>query len=297
MNTSDTLKGLLALGLPTGSEEFEVKSKESASALVNDSVVSDQKVYSSSKIEARLAEITALADEIEGEADTFAQLPSAASKSGKIYSVLSSTGTIGTNRKSAGLYRSNGTIWSPLSDFDAFAAQLLANSLAIQTQTESISGKASAQDLASETAARLLAQASFLTSSNPLIVAPIEKINLSATAANGVMSIDIVTAGVWYFTSQATANFTLNLRGNVSNTLGSLLAIGQAISVSVLNTSGSTAYYPSAIQIDGVAVTPKYVGGTPIVAGSPSSIDIYSYTVIKTGANAYTVLANQSKAA
>lgn len=296
MSASDTIKGLLALGLPTRASDFNGRVKALASTIVDDSVVSSQNAYSSSKIEARLAEITALSDEIDGEADTFAALPSAASKTGKIYSVLNSSGTIFINRKSAGLYRSDGLSWVSLSDFDAIAAQLLTNSLAIQLQSEAMDGKASVQALAAESAARLSAQSSFLTSNNPLIIAPIERISLSSTAASGTVNIDLLTAGVWFFTSPATANFTLNLRGNATNTLGSLLTVGQAISVSVLNTSGATAFYPLAIQIDGVTAAQRFVGGTPITAGSPSGIDIYSYTVIRTGATAYTVLANQSKA-
>ena len=58
-----------------------------------------------------------------------------------------------------------------------------------------------------------------------------------------------------------------------------------------LNTSGSTAYYPSAFTIDGTSVTPKWSGGTAPSAGNASAIDAYSFTIIKTAANTYTVLA------
>jgi hypothetical protein len=62
-----------------------------------------------------------------------------------------------------------------------------------------------------------------------------------------------------------------------------------------LATNGTTAYRPTALQIDGSAVTPKYQGGTAWAAGNASSIDAYTYTVVKTGNGTFTVLASQTK--
>jgi len=61
-------------------------------------------------------------------------------------------------------------------------------------------------------------------------------------------------------------------------------------------TNGSTAYYNTAVQVDGNAVTPKWQGGIALITqGNKNSIDIYVYTVIKTGNAAFTVLASQTK--
>ena len=60
-----------------------------------------------------------------------------------------------------------------------------------------------------------------------------------------------------------------------------------------LNTNGTTAYYPSTIQIDGTTVTPKVPAA--ISSGNASAIDAYSFTIIKTAANTYTVLETQTK--
>jgi hypothetical protein len=63
-----------------------------------------------------------------------------------------------------------------------------------------------------------------------------------------------------------------------------------------LNTNGATPYYPTTFQIDGSAVTPKWQGGTAPTAGNASSIDAYTFTIIKTAATpTYTVLAAQTK--
>ena len=123
-----------------------------------------------------------------------------------------------------------------------------------------------------------------------------ETVTISSTAATGTINFDAVTQGVLYYTSNASANWTLNVRGNSGTTLSSLLATGDAITVAFLVTNGSTAYYPTALQIDGSSVTPKYQGGTAWTAGNASSIDAYVYTIIKTAATpTYTVFASQTK--
>jgi hypothetical protein len=73
------------------------------------------------------------------------------------------------------------------------------------------------------------------------------------------------------------------------------MSIGQAMTVALLVTQGSTAYYNSAVQVDGSSVTPKYQGGTAWAAGNASSIDAYVYTIIKTGNATFTVFAAQTR--
>jgi hypothetical protein len=73
------------------------------------------------------------------------------------------------------------------------------------------------------------------------------------------------------------------------------MATGESMTVAFLVTQGSTAYYNSAVQVDGNSVTPKYQGGTAWAAGNASSVDVYSYTIIKTGSAAFTVFAAQTK--
>jgi hypothetical protein len=123
-----------------------------------------------------------------------------------------------------------------------------------------------------------------------------ENWNIVASAATGTINFDVKTASIWYYTSNATANHTINVRGDGSTTLSSLLAVGDSITVVWANTNGSTAYYPSAFQVDGTAVTPKWQGGTAPTAGNASAIDVYSYVIVKTAATpTYTVFASQTQ--
>ena len=132
---------------------------------------------------------------------------------------------------------------------------------------------------------------SAILGSNTAVTSLEEVGSIVASAATGTVNIDCATSTFWYYTTAATANWTLNFRGNSSTTLNSILSVGNSISVVFLNTSGSTAYYPSAFTIDGTSVTPKWSGGTAPSAGNASAIDAYSFTIIKTAANTYTVLA------
>jgi hypothetical protein len=129
----------------------------------------------------------------------------------------------------------------------------------------------------------------------PVFTSPLETITVSATAATGTVAVDVVTSGAKYYTSNATADWTFNFRGDGSTTLNSLLANGQSITVAFLVTNGSTAYKPTVFQVDGSAVTPKWNGGNAPAAGNANSIDSYTFTIIKTASATFTVLGAQSR--
>jgi hypothetical protein len=122
-----------------------------------------------------------------------------------------------------------------------------------------------------------------------------ETVTVSATAATGTINYDALTQSVLYYTSNASANWTISLRGDGTTSLNTLLSTGQAITVVHLVTQGTTAYYNSSVQVDGTTsgVTTKWQGVAP-TAGNPSGVDAYTYTVIKTGSAAFTVLASQT---
>jgi len=123
----------------------------------------------------------------------------------------------------------------------------------------------------------------------------IEAVTVSATAATGTINYDVTTQSVLYYTSNASANFTMNFRASSGTSLNTALATGEAITVVFINTNGSTAYYNNAITIDGTSVTPKYQGTVAWTAGQASGVDIYSYTIVKTGSATFTVFAAQTQ--
>jgi len=122
-----------------------------------------------------------------------------------------------------------------------------------------------------------------------------EVATVSATAATGTINYDVTTQSVLYFTTNASANWTVNFRASSGTSLNTAMTTGQSVTAAFLVTQGSTAYYNSVVQVDGSTVTPKYQGGTAYAAGNASSVDVYMYTIVKTGNAAFTVFTSQTK--
>ena len=133
------------------------------------------------------------------------------------------------------------------------------------------------------------------TALNLILTAPEENTVISATAAGGTVQLNMATSGVTYYTTNATANWAVNMRGNASTSLNTTLATSDAMTHVFLATQGTTAYYPTGFFVDGGTVTPKWQGGAAPTAGNASSVDSYSFTAIKTAGTTFTVLASQTQ--
>ena len=112
----------------------------------------------------------------------------------------------------------------------------------------------------------------------------------SATAAAGTINFDVITQSVLYYTTDATANWTLNVRGDGTTPFSSFIAVGQSVNIKFMSKNGATAYRLTALNIDGSPATISWAGGTAPTSGTANSIDIYEFTVICTAASTYTVL-------
>ena len=124
-----------------------------------------------------------------------------------------------------------------------------------------------------------------------------EAVTVAATATSGSINYNILTNhSILFHTSNASANFSINFRGDGSTTLNSILPKDQSITIAFLVTNGASAFYQTGLLIDGTPVTPKWQNGAAPTSGNINSIDIYSYTIVKTSNSpAYTVLASQTK--
>lgn len=123
----------------------------------------------------------------------------------------------------------------------------------------------------------------------------IEQTNVVAAAPGTTENIDLMSNAVSYWTSNTTSNVTVNLRGNSTTTLDSLMSVGQSTSIALVLKNGSTGYMPNIFQIDGSTVAAKWLDGTMPSAGSANSLDIWNFNIIKTASATFTVLASQSK--
>jgi hypothetical protein len=124
----------------------------------------------------------------------------------------------------------------------------------------------------------------------------IETVVANATPINANTTINVLDGAVSHYTANVAANWTLNVRGNSSVALDSIMNANDSITIAYLATQlSSNTFYQSAMQIDGTSVTPKWQGGTAPSAGNATSIDLYSFTILKTAANTYTVLGSQTQ--
>ena len=173
---------------------------------------------------------------------------------------------------SGNVLTSNGTTWASTAPPASFSTS--ANNTFTGTQT--FSGTSSATAIVLNDAA--------------------EVATVSATAATGTIAYDITTQSVLYYTSNASANWTVNFRGSSGTSLDTLMSTGQSMTVAFLVTQGATAYYNSAVQVDGTTsgVTTRWLGGAP-TAGNASGIDSYRYLLVKTGSATFTVLASNTQ--
>jgi hypothetical protein len=124
-----------------------------------------------------------------------------------------------------------------------------------------------------------------------------ETVTVAATAATGTINYDVTTQSVVLYTANASANWTVNLRGSAGTSINALLSTGQSLTVVFLVTNGATPYYNTTVQVDGATagVTTRWQGGTAPTSGNASSVDAYTYTVIKTAAATYSVFASQTR--
>ena len=123
----------------------------------------------------------------------------------------------------------------------------------------------------------------------------LETTTVTGSAPATTSNYDVITQVVQFYTTNAARNFALNIRGDGSNSLNSIMSTGQSVSLALLVTNGSTAYYPNTFQIDGTGVTPKWQGGTAPTGGNASSVDAYVLTAVKTADATFTLLASQTK--
>ena len=192
---------------------------------------------------------------------------------------------VGTNANVAGTLGVTG--------ITTFSAQPIFSSLTASSAVATDASKGLVSVTNTGTGSNVLGTSPTIT--NPLITEIRETATVSATAATGTIQFDALTQVVLYYTTASSGNFTVNFRGNVSTSLDSVMSTGQSLSATFLVTNTGTAYYNSAVTIDGNSVTPKWQGGSAPTSGNASSIDSYTFVIIKTGSATFTVLASVTK--
>lgn len=119
-----------------------------------------------------------------------------------------------------------------------------------------------------------------------------EEVNVTAGKLSDNTEINISNGQVHLFTTEESTTSTPNIMSTTG--INTDMSIGESLVVTIITTANASAYSAN-ITIDSVAVTENWVGGSAPDAGGSSGVDIHSFTIIKTGSAAYTVIGNHSK--
>jgi hypothetical protein len=123
----------------------------------------------------------------------------------------------------------------------------------------------------------------------------LEKVTVTAGSPSGNLNIDMSTQSVMYWTGNATANVSANIRGTATQSLNSLLAVGQSVTAVIFLPNGPSNFLVTNVYIDNTTVAPAYQGNAAPALGNSNSIDIYSFTILKTASATYKVFASQTQ--
>lgn len=133
------------------------------------------------------------------------------------------------------------------------------------------------------------------TSIGVKLLSALENVSVSSVASAGTINFDLTTQSTIFNTTNATGNWTLNFRGNASNSLDSIMATGESITAAFLNNNGASAFYTTSVTVDSAAASVKWQNGVVPTTGYANSTDVYSFIILKTGSAAFTVFANLTK--
>ncbi len=134
-----------------------------------------------------------------------------------------------------------------------------------------------------------------VTVDGPLDIEEVKEKVSAATSTTGTINFNMSEQAIQNYTADQTANRTINFRGDSSTTLNNTMDTGQSMTCTIIMKQGSSAYYLNAYQIDGSTITPEWSGGSAPSAGNANSLDVYTFTIIKTADATFTVLASQTQ--
>ena len=132
-----------------------------------------------------------------------------------------------------------------------------------------------------------------LDATNGLLISAREKVNVVAAAAAANLTFDVMSESIKYYSSNATSTWNVNIRGSSTATFDYYMTTGQSLTAALLTEQGAPSYNLRSLTIDNAPITINWINGTA-PTGTNNSIDSYTFTIIKTAANAYTVLGSKT---
>lgn len=143
---------------------------------------------------------------------------------------------------------------------------------------------------------------------NNIVTSPIVNGYVSYLAPSGTQNIYVTTNGTTIiYEKNATNSFTFNITSTTSSTVGgqtipgetlnNLLVSGQTMPINIWVKQGASgaSFYCTGLHIDGAAQNVYWQGGTAPASGNANGVDLYTFTIAKTGDKSYTTLGSLTK--
>ena len=122
-----------------------------------------------------------------------------------------------------------------------------------------------------------------------------EQVKILGNDLGSVSTIDVSDGMVHYRTANLGTDIRPNIRYSSTRTLNNTMSVGEAITVTIIHLVSNSDNNVSGLEIDGTIQSVNWIGGAAPSDGGSTGVDIYTFNIIKTAANTYTVIGNQTK--
>jgi hypothetical protein len=122
-----------------------------------------------------------------------------------------------------------------------------------------------------------------------------EECDISTNSISASGNIYLESGMVHYRSGNLGATVPAYIKYSASKNLNDAMAVGESLTVTIIQATNNSSYYINGIQIDGNAITENWIGGSAPSDGGASGVDIYTFNIIKTAANTFVVVGNQTK--
>jgi len=133
---------------------------------------------------------------------------------------------------------------------------------------------------------------------NATLTGVLEQTVAVTAALTGTINISVKSGTYYRYTTTVASPYSwvINVRGDASTTVNSIMAVDTSITITYTAVNGGTPGYMTAIQIDGTAQTPLWFNGSVPSQGNASSTDFYTITIVKTASTpTYVVYASLTR--
>ena len=122
-----------------------------------------------------------------------------------------------------------------------------------------------------------------------------EGVKVLGNDLGSVSTIDVSDGMTHLRTANLGTDIRPNIRYSSTRTLDNAMNAGEGITVTIIHSVNNSAHNVTGLDIDGTTQTVNWIGGSAPSDGGSSGVDIYTFNIIKTAANTYTVIGGQTK--